>query len=152
MVFQAIEAAQSRRQLTLAEGLTAIKLYSLRAATDVAMEAVQLFGGNGYMADIGVGQLARDAKSLMIYAGSNGSKVTHIAKGLHGRTGCAKRNRTAKIPCRKSQPRYSPGYCVSSPLVPGPGRQSAVAPSASRATEIMPANSHRAGTQPPSPG
>lgn len=29
-------------------------------------------------------QLARDAKSLMIYAGSNEIQVTHIAKGLLG--------------------------------------------------------------------
>ena len=29
-----------------------------------------------------VEQLARDAKSLMIYAGSNEVQVTHIAKGL----------------------------------------------------------------------
>ena len=46
------------------------------------MEAVQLFGGNGYMAEYRVEQLARDAKSLMIYAGSNEVQVTHIAKGL----------------------------------------------------------------------
>ena len=46
------------------------------------MDAVQLFGGNGYMAEYRVEQLARDAKSLMIYAGSNEVQVTHIAKGL----------------------------------------------------------------------
>ena len=32
-----------------------------------------------------VEQLARDAKSLMIYAGSNEIQVTHIAKGLLAR-------------------------------------------------------------------
>jgi hypothetical protein len=53
-------------------------------ATEVAMEAVQLFGGNGYMTEYRVEQLARDAKSLMIYAGSNEVQVTHIAKGLLG--------------------------------------------------------------------
>ena len=46
------------------------------------MEAVQLFGGNGYMAEYRVEQLARDAKSLMIYAGSNEVQITHVAKGL----------------------------------------------------------------------
>jgi len=49
------------------------------------MEAVQLFGGNGYMREYRVEQLARDAKSLMIYAGSNEIQVTHIAKGLLAR-------------------------------------------------------------------
>jgi alkylation response protein AidB-like acyl-CoA dehydrogenase len=81
MVFQVIERQRKGKELTLAEA-SAIKLYSSEAATDVAMEAVQLFGGNGYMAEYRVEQLARDAKSLMIYAGSNEVQVTHIAKGL----------------------------------------------------------------------
>ncbi|UNQ39245.1 acyl-CoA dehydrogenase family protein [Prescottella equi] len=81
MLFNAIERSNSGSPLSLAEA-SAMKLYSSRAATEVAMEAVQLFGGNGYMAEYKVEQLARDAKSLMIYAGSNEIQVTHIAKGL----------------------------------------------------------------------
>jgi hypothetical protein len=81
MVFQTLEKAQAGKMPSLAEA-SAVKLYSSEAATDVAMEAVQLFGGNGYMAEYRVEQLARDAKSLMIYAGSNEVQVTHIAKGL----------------------------------------------------------------------
>ena len=46
------------------------------------MDAVQLFGGNGYMTEYRVEQLARDAKSLMIYAGSNEVQITHVARGL----------------------------------------------------------------------
>ncbi|WP_305092854.1 acyl-CoA dehydrogenase family protein [Prescottella sp. R16] len=84
MVFNAIERTASGNPVTLAEA-SAMKLYSSRAATEVAMEAVQLFGGNGYMAEYKVEQLARDAKSLMIYAGSNEIQVTHIAKGLLGK-------------------------------------------------------------------
>ncbi|MFD4179984.1 acyl-CoA dehydrogenase family protein [Rhodococcus sp. NPDC058514] len=83
MVFNAIERTAAGDKVTLAEA-SAMKLYSSRAATEVAMEAVQLFGGNGYMAEYKVEQLARDAKSLMIYAGSNEIQVTHIAKGLLG--------------------------------------------------------------------
>lgn len=81
MVFSTIEQRRAGVQPSLAEA-SAIKLYSSRAATDVAMEAVQLFGGNGYMSEYRVEQLARDAKSLMIYAGSNEVQVTHVAKGL----------------------------------------------------------------------
>lgn len=81
MLFTAIEASQAGKPPTLAQA-SAMKLYSSRAATEVAMEAVQLFGGNGYMAEYRVEQLARDAKSLMIYAGSNEIQVTHVAKGL----------------------------------------------------------------------
>ncbi|MBF6097576.1 acyl-CoA/acyl-ACP dehydrogenase [Nocardia cyriacigeorgica] len=83
MVFNAIERTAAGEKVSLAEA-SAMKLYSSRAATEVAMEAVQLFGGNGYMAEYKVEQLARDAKSLMIYAGSNEIQVTHIAKGLVG--------------------------------------------------------------------
>jgi alkylation response protein AidB-like acyl-CoA dehydrogenase len=83
MVFHGIERQQAGKPLTLAEA-SAMKLYSSEVATDVAMEAVQLFGGNGYMAEYRVEQLARDAKSLMIYAGSNEIQVTHIARGLLG--------------------------------------------------------------------
>jgi alkylation response protein AidB-like acyl-CoA dehydrogenase len=81
MVFQTLEKAQAGKMPSLAEA-SAIKLYSSEAATDVAMDAVQLFGGNGYMTEYRVEQLARDAKSLMIYAGSNEVQVTHIAKAL----------------------------------------------------------------------
>lgn len=81
MVFQTLERLGAGRMPSLAEA-SAIKLYSSEAATEAAMEAVQLFGGNGYMAEYRVEQLARDAKSLMIYAGSNEIQVTHIAKGL----------------------------------------------------------------------
>jgi len=81
MVFNTLERVKAAQLPSLAEA-SAIKLYSSEAATDVAMDAVQLFGGNGYMAEYRVEQLARDAKSLMIYAGSNEVQITHIAKGL----------------------------------------------------------------------
>jgi alkylation response protein AidB-like acyl-CoA dehydrogenase len=81
MVFRTIELMATGTTPSLAEA-SAIKLYASQAATDVAMEAVQLFGGNGYMTEYRVEQLARDAKSLMIYAGSNEVQVTHIAKGV----------------------------------------------------------------------
>jgi alkylation response protein AidB-like acyl-CoA dehydrogenase len=81
MLFRVIEAADTGVTISLAEA-SAIKYYCSQAATDVAMEAVQLFGGNGYMTEYRVEQLARDAKSLMIYAGSNEVQITHVARGL----------------------------------------------------------------------
>jgi alkylation response protein AidB-like acyl-CoA dehydrogenase len=81
MVFQTLEKLKAGKLPTLGEA-SAMKLYSSEAATEVAMDAVQLFGGNGYMTEYRVEQLARDAKSLMIYAGSNEIQVTHIAKSL----------------------------------------------------------------------
>lgn len=81
MLFRVIESAEKGVPISLAEA-SAIKWYCSQAATDVAMEAVQLFGGNGYMTEYRVEQLARDAKSLMIYAGSNEVQITHVARGL----------------------------------------------------------------------
>jgi alkylation response protein AidB-like acyl-CoA dehydrogenase len=90
MVFSMLEGVRAGKRPTLAEA-SAMKLYSSEAATEVAMDAVQLFGGNGYMTEYRVEQLARDAKSLMIYAGSNEIQVTHIAKDLLRREGRARR-------------------------------------------------------------
>src|SRR3954469_6012458 len=81
LVFRFIEMGAAGKSLTLAEA-SAMKLYSARAATEVAMEAVQLHGGNGYMAEFHVEQLARDAKVLQIYAGTDEIQITHIAKDL----------------------------------------------------------------------
>jgi len=84
LVFRHIEMAAHGKSLTLAEA-SAMKLYSAQAATEVAMEAVQLFGGNGYMAEFRVEQLARDAKVFQIYAGTDEIQITHIARDLLNR-------------------------------------------------------------------
>jgi hypothetical protein len=81
LVFRFLEMSAAGVGLTLAEA-SAMKLYSARAATEVALEAVQLHGGNGYMAEFHVEQLARDAKVLQIYAGTDEIQITHIAKDL----------------------------------------------------------------------
>ncbi|MCB0997956.1 MAG: acyl-CoA dehydrogenase family protein [Ilumatobacteraceae bacterium] len=81
LVFRTMEMGAAGRSMTLAEA-SAMKLYSARAATEVAMEAVQLYGGNGYMSEFRVEQLARDAKVLQIYAGTDEIQITHIAKDL----------------------------------------------------------------------
>jgi alkylation response protein AidB-like acyl-CoA dehydrogenase len=81
LVFRYLEMSSAGRSLSLAEA-SALKLYSARAASEVAMEAVQLFGGNGYMSEFRVEQLARDAKVLQIYAGTDEIQITHIAKDL----------------------------------------------------------------------
>jgi acyl-CoA dehydrogenase len=81
LVFRVVESAAEGRAMSLAEA-SAMKLYSARAATEVAMEAVQLFGGNGYMSEFQVEQLARDAKVLQIYGGTDEIQITHIAKDL----------------------------------------------------------------------
>ena len=81
LLFRQIELSRAGRRQTLAEA-SACKLYSAQAAMEVTLEAVQLFGGNGYMAEYQVEQLCRDAKVLQIYAGTDEIQVTHIARDL----------------------------------------------------------------------
>ncbi len=84
LVFRHIEMQRVGRAPTLAEA-SAMKLYAAQAASEVAQEAVQLFGGNGYMSEYRVEQLARDAKSFQIYASTDEIQVTHIARDLLSR-------------------------------------------------------------------
>jgi hypothetical protein len=81
MVFRQIEMAEQGKGLTFAEA-SACKLYSAQAAMEVALEAVQIFGGNGYMAEYQVEQLCRDAKVLQIYGGTDEIQVSQIARSL----------------------------------------------------------------------
>jgi alkylation response protein AidB-like acyl-CoA dehydrogenase len=81
MVFRQIEMSAAGKQMTFAEA-SACKLYAAQAAMEVALEAVQLFGGNGYMSEFQVEQLCRDAKVLQIYAGTDEIQVSQIARSL----------------------------------------------------------------------
>ena len=81
LVFRIVELASQGRSMSFAEA-SAMKLYAARAAVEVAMEAVQVHGGNGYMSEYVVEQLARDAKVLQIYAGTNKIQIHTIAKEL----------------------------------------------------------------------
>jgi len=80
-VFRNIEMAAAGAQGSFAEA-SAGKLYAAQAAMEVALEAVQVFGGNGYMAEFEVEQLARDAKVLQIYAGTDEIQVSAVARSL----------------------------------------------------------------------
>ncbi len=80
-VFRNIEMSAAGEQGSFAEA-SAGKLYAAQAAMEVALEAVQVFGGNGYMAEFEVEQLCRDAKVLQIYAGTDEIQVSAVARSL----------------------------------------------------------------------
>ncbi len=81
IVFRIVAMAQANKRMNLAEA-SACKLYCAQAAMEVALEAVQLFGGNGYMAEYQVEQLCRDAKVLQIYGGTDEIQISQIARNL----------------------------------------------------------------------
>lgn len=84
LVFRYIETRAAGKDLTWAEA-SAMKLYAAQTAMEVTTEAVQVFGGAGYMRATRVEQLMRDAKILQIYAGTDEMQITAIAKDLMGR-------------------------------------------------------------------
>jgi alkylation response protein AidB-like acyl-CoA dehydrogenase len=81
LVFRTLEMSAAGKGMSLTEA-SACKLYSAQACMEVTLEAVQLFGGNGYMSEFHVEQLCRDAKVLQIYAGTDEIQVSQIARSL----------------------------------------------------------------------
>jgi hypothetical protein len=83
LMFKQLALAAEGGTMSAAEA-SATKLYCARAATECAMEAVQLLGGNGYMQEYRVEMLARDAKLLQIGGGTDEIQIINIARHLLG--------------------------------------------------------------------
>jgi len=81
MLFKLFWVRKHGVAMTMGEA-SAMKAYAAPAATEVAMEAVQIFGGNGYMREFRVEQLARDAKLLQIGGGTDEIQLVTCAKAL----------------------------------------------------------------------
>lgn len=60
----------------------AAKAYAGQAAVDVALEAIQIHGGMGYMWETGLERLMRDAKLLQIGGGTDDIQYNTIAREL----------------------------------------------------------------------
>ena len=81
LMFKQIWMVKNKKRMTPAEA-SSVKLYCGRAATECAMEAVQLFGGNGYMQEYKVEMFARDAKLTQIGGGTDEIQIIRIARFL----------------------------------------------------------------------
>lgn len=84
LVFRYVETMAEGKTMTMAEA-SAMKLYAAQTAMEVTTEAVQVFGGFGYMRESRVEQLMRDAKILQIYAGTDEMQIIAIARDLLAR-------------------------------------------------------------------
>jgi isovaleryl-CoA dehydrogenase len=73
-------AAAADRGLPLRKEAASAIMFASEAATRVALDAIQLLGGNGYINDYATGRILRDAKLYEIGAGT-----TEIRKMLIGR-------------------------------------------------------------------
>jgi hypothetical protein len=81
LLFKQLWLQKTGGNMTAAEA-SATKLYCARAATECALEAVQIHGGNGYMREFHVEQLVRDAKLLQIGGGTDEIQIINIARSL----------------------------------------------------------------------
>jgi isovaleryl-CoA dehydrogenase len=61
-------------------------LYASECAVQVALEAIQALGGNGYINDYPTGRLLRDAKLYDIGAGTNEIRRMLIGRELFDQT------------------------------------------------------------------
>lgn len=83
LMFKQLWLAKERKPMSSAEA-SAVKLYCARAATECALEAIQILGGNGYMREYRVEMLMRDAKLLQIGGGTDEIQAINIARHLLG--------------------------------------------------------------------
>jgi isovaleryl-CoA dehydrogenase len=81
----AVARACDRDETTREDAAGAI-LYAAEAATRVALDAIQLLGGNGYINDYATGRLLRDAKLYEIGAGTSEIRRMLIGRELFEKT------------------------------------------------------------------
>jgi isovaleryl-CoA dehydrogenase len=77
----AVGAACDRGEVTRKDAAGAI-LYAAERATQMALEAIQILGGNGYINEYPVGRLLRDAKLYEIGAGTSEIRRMLIGREL----------------------------------------------------------------------
>ena len=82
----AVAKACDRGETTREDAAGAI-LYAAEKATQVALDAIQLLGGNGYINDYPTGRLLRDAKLYEIGAGTSEIRRMLIGRELFDKTG-----------------------------------------------------------------
>jgi isovaleryl-CoA dehydrogenase len=82
----AVAKACDRGETTREDAAGAI-LYAAEKATQVALDAIQLLGGNGYINDYPTGRLLRDAKLYEIGAGTSEIRRMLIGRELFEKTG-----------------------------------------------------------------
>lgn len=77
------------------------KMYASDTAIEVTNQAVQIFGGTGYLKGMDVERMYRDAKITQIYEGTNEVQRLVIASNLLGRIGSKKSSAPAAAGTKK---------------------------------------------------
>ncbi|HOZ75329.1 MAG TPA: acyl-CoA dehydrogenase family protein [Flavobacterium sp.] len=78
-----LKAASEKDQgLDISESGAMAKLYASQVAMDTTVEAVQIHGGNGYVAEYHVERMMRDAKITQIYEGTSEIQKIVISRSI----------------------------------------------------------------------
>ena len=76
-------AADAAEAALFRVGITLAKLYTAKQAVAVASEAIECFGGQGYMEDTGLPRMLRDAQVLPIWEGTTSVLALDVLRVLH---------------------------------------------------------------------
>ena len=123
----AVAKACDRGETTREDAAGAI-LYSAERATAVALDAIQVLGGNGYTNDYPLGRLLRDAKLYEIGAGTSEIRRMLIGRELFGKSSAAIVVRPQSSPSSPSARRNSSG--ISAAPAPAAARSAGASSSA----------------------
>jgi alkylation response protein AidB-like acyl-CoA dehydrogenase len=78
-----LKAASGKEQgMDISESGAMAKLYASQVAMDTTIEAVQIHGGNGYVAEYHVERMMRDAKITQIYEGTSEIQKIVISRSI----------------------------------------------------------------------
>jgi alkylation response protein AidB-like acyl-CoA dehydrogenase len=80
LVYRAAKDKDEQKDYTLSGAMA--KLYASQVAMEVTVEAVQVFGGNGFVKDYHVERLMRDAKITQIYEGTSEIQKIVISRAI----------------------------------------------------------------------
>jgi len=80
LVYRAAKDKDEQKDYDLSGAMA--KLYASQVAMEVTVEAVQIFGGNGYVKDYHVERLMRDAKITQIYEGTSEIQRIVISRSI----------------------------------------------------------------------
>jgi alkylation response protein AidB-like acyl-CoA dehydrogenase len=82
LVYAIAAAVDSGHETNVSKRAAMAKCFATDTAVEVATDAVQIFGGYGYMEDYPIAKCFRDAKILQIYEGTNQVQRMVIARSM----------------------------------------------------------------------
>jgi hypothetical protein len=98
---EAEERQEAKAYQKLADIFTPLlKLYSSEGCNQIAYDAIQIFGGTGYMKDFPIERIYRDARITSIYEGTSQLQVVAAIRGVGNGAYLTAMNERAQLPVK----------------------------------------------------